>query len=83
MKIIATLKGAIKKYVGLEVMVSEIDHKRCPIESQVVRILENDCIGFTVVNRSRDVLEIEKDGKNVAEISVWAKMDINPEQIRR
>ena len=48
-----------------------------------MRILENDCIGFTVVNRSRDVLEIEKDGKNVAEISVWAKMDINPEQIRR
>ena len=38
--------------------------------------MENDTIGFTVQNRSRDVMEIEKDGQNVAYISVWAKQDI-------
>ena len=50
---------------------------------KVVRILENDCIGFTVVNRSREVLEIEKDGKNVAYVSVWSKMEIAEELLRR
>ena len=38
--------------------------------------MENDTIGFTVQNRTRDVMEIEKDGQNVAYISVWAKQDI-------
>ena len=38
--------------------------------------MENDTIGFTVQNRSREVMEIDKDGQNVACISVWAKMDI-------
>ena len=35
--------------------------------------MENDTIGFTVQNRSREVMEIDKDGQNVACISVWAK----------
>jgi len=76
MKIIATLKGAVKKYVGMEVLVTEIDNKKCSIDPQVCRIMENDTIGFTVQNRTRDVMEIEKDGQNVAYISVWAKQDI-------
>ena len=45
--------------------------------------MENDCIGFTVVNRSRDVLEINKDGQNVAYISVWAKMNIDVDMLKR
>lgn len=82
MKIIATLKGAIKKYVGLEVLVTEIDSEKCPIDPQVCRIAENDCIGFTVTNRRKEMMEIFKDGQNVAYISVWAKMDIQEENLR-
>ena len=49
---------------------------------QVCRIAENDCIGFTVTNRRKEVMEIFKDGQNVAYISVWAKMDIQEENLR-
>jgi len=83
MKVYATLKGAVKKYVGLEVLVTEVDNEKCPIDPQVCRILENDCIGFTVMNRGKDVLRIEKDGQNVAYISVWAKQDLSEDCTRQ
>jgi len=83
MKVYATLKGAVKKYVGLEVLVTEIDNEKCPIDPQVCRILENDCIGFTVMNRGKDVLRIEKDGQHVAYISVWSKQDLSEEGVRQ
>ena len=50
---------------------------------QVCRILENDCIGFTVMNRGKDVLRIEKDGQHVAYISVWSKQDLSDEGVRQ
>jgi len=83
MRIMATLKGSIKKYVGLEVLVSEIDRKICPIEPQVCRILDYDCIGFNVRNCTQEVIEIDKRGQNVAYISVWANMAINEDLIRK
>jgi len=50
---------------------------------QVCRILENDCIGFTVMNRGKDVLRIEKDGQHIAYISVWSKQDLSEEGVRQ
>ena len=50
---------------------------------QVCRILENDCIGFTVMNRGKDVMRIEKDGQHVAYISVWAKQDLSEDCLRQ
>jgi len=76
MKIIATLKGAIKKYVGMEVLITEIMGSRCPIEPQICRILENDCVGFMVTNRGSSELVVEKEGQEVALVSVMVRTDL-------
>lgn len=40
---------------------------------QVVRIVENDCIGFLVTNRRTDTLVVEKRSQEICCISVWCK----------
>ena len=36
MRIIATIVGPIKRFVDMEVLVSEIDSFQCPIDPQVI-----------------------------------------------
>ena len=43
---------------------------------QICRIMENDCIGFTVTNRGEVELVIEKEGQEVAGVSVLVRTDI-------
>lgn len=38
MKIIATIVGPIKRFVDMEVLVTQIDSSTCPIEPQVGRL---------------------------------------------
>lgn len=38
--------------------------------------MENDCIGFTVTNRGEVELVIEKEGQEVAGVSVLVRTDI-------
>jgi len=73
MKIIATVLGPLKKYVGKEVLVSQMDDcKECPVQPQIRRICENDCIGFDVTNDGRETMVLEKKSQTVANLSVWA-----------
>ena len=39
MKIIATIVGPIKRFVDMEVLVTQIDSSDCPIDPQVGRLL--------------------------------------------
>ena len=90
MKIIATIVGPIKRFVDMEVLVTEMDPVGCPIDPQVVhtkkverilaeisfqivRIVENDCIGFFVTNRRPETLVVEKRSQEICCISVWCK----------
>ena len=89
MKIIATIVGPIKRFVDMEVLVTEMDPVGCPLDPQVVerrrrglyimtsvqvvRIVENDCIGFLVTNRRTDTLVVEKRSQEICCISVWCK----------
>lgn len=73
LKIIATIVGPVKRFVGMEVMVTEINSDHCPIDPQIVRIMENDCIGFTVTNRTRDTIIVEKKSQEICCLSVWAR----------
>jgi len=67
----------MKKYVGKEVLVSQIkDGNECPIKPQIRRIGENDCLGFDVTNNGRDTLVIEKASQEVACLSVWATVSM-------
>ena len=68
---------------GLNDILTKLYQKHLHSCYQVCRILENDCIGFTVMNRGKDVLRIEKDGQNVAYISVWAKQDLSEDCTRQ
>jgi len=78
MKIIATVLGPLKKYVGKEVLVSQMnDGKECPIRPQIRRICENDCIGFDVTNEGRETMVLEKDSQAVANLSVWATVRLD------
>lgn len=73
MKVIATVTGPLKKYVGKEVLVSQITGVRdYPIEPQISKICENECIGFNVTNYGSETLIIEKAGQGVACLSLWA-----------
>jgi len=73
MKVIATVTGPLKKYVGKEVLVSQITGVRdYPVEPQISKICENECIGFNVTNQSSETLVIEKAGQGVACLSLWA-----------
>jgi len=86
MKIIATLKGAIRKYVGMEVLVTRMPGKAgddCPVKPQICRILENDCIGFMVTNEGRDLMTVEKGSQDVAVISVWCNSDLQQHDLER
>jgi len=93
MKIIATVLGPLKKYVGeipdykifvinnhtigKEVLVSQMnDGQECPIQPQIRRICENDCIGFDVTNDGRETMVLEKNSQAVANLSVWATVRI-------
>jgi len=82
MKVIGTVLGPLKKYVGKEVLVSQIDDgKMCPIKPQIRRIAENDCLGFDVVNNGRYPLTIEKRSQVVARMSVWATVKLDERAI--
>jgi len=73
MKIIGTVTGPLKKYVGKEVLVTQMrGGSDCPITPQIRRICENDCIGFDVTNTGQDTLVIEKNSQAVAYLSIWA-----------
>lgn len=81
MRIIATIVGPIKRFVDMEVLVSEIDSFQCPIDPQICRIMENDCIGFLVSNRSREPLIVEKRSQEICCISVWARTKLDRDRI--
>lgn len=73
MKVIGTVTGPLKKYIGKEVLVSQISGVRdYPVEPQISKICENECIGFNVTNHSSETLVIEKAGQGVACLSLWA-----------
>jgi len=81
MKVIGTVTGPLKRYVGKEVLVSQITGVRdYPIEPQISKICENECIGFNVTNLSGETLVIEKAGQGVACLSLWATVhtDLSP-----
>ena len=50
---------------------------------QICRIMENDCIGFTVTNRGVRDLVIEKEGQEVVGVSVLIRNNIQKENTRR
>jgi len=80
MKIIATILGPIKKYVGKEIMISTLEgNKNLEVDSQVTRICENDNIGFQVKNRTNEVMKVFKNGQDVALLSVWATVKFDPD----
>jgi len=81
MRVIATVIGPLKKHVGKTVMISQLDgYDGLPIDSQVAKICENECIGFNVTNRRDRTISVEKGGQSVAALSVWAtvRMDDDP-----
>jgi len=81
MRVIATVIGPLKKHVGKTVMISQLDgYDGLPIDSQVVKICENECIGFNVTNRRERTISVEKGGQSIAALSVWAnvRMDDDP-----
>ena len=43
---------------------------------QICRILENDCVGFMVTNRGSSELVVEKEGQEVALVSVMVRTDL-------
>ena len=43
------------------------------VSVQIVRIVENDCIGFFVTNRGADTLIVEKRSQEICCISVWCR----------
>ena len=51
--------------------------------SQICRILENDCVGFTVTNRGGSELLVEKEGQEVAMVSVMVRTDLDHRHHRR
>ena len=58
----------------------------CPyflLFSQICRILENDCVGFTVTNRGGSELLVEKEGQEVAMVSVMVRTDLDYRHHRR
>lgn len=73
MRIIATIIGPVKRFVDMEVLVTEMDGVHCPIDPQICRIMENDCIGFLVTNRGNNNLIVEKRSQEICCISVWSK----------
>ena len=52
---------------------------------QICRILENDCVGFMVTNRGSSELVVEKEGQEVALVSVMVRTDLehHNQQFRR
>lgn len=83
MKVIGTIIGPIKKHIGKTVMISELEGcDEFPIDSQVTKICENECIGFNVTNRSGRVLEVMKTGQAVATLSVWANVRMEDDPTR-
>lgn len=72
-RVIATIVGPVKRFVDMEVLVTEMDAIHCPIDSQICRIMENDCIGFYVTNRTNDTIVVDKRSQEICSISVWAK----------
>ena len=50
------------------------------LKTQVVKICENECIGFNVTNRRERTISVEKGGQSIAALSVWAnvRMDDDP-----
>jgi len=84
MKVIATVIGPLKKHVGKEVLISQLEGvDDFPIESQISQICENENIGIDVTNHSSRPLTVEKGGQAVACLSVWAtvQMEDNPHKI--
>jgi len=83
MKVIATILGPIKKYAGKEIMISSLtSNKEFPVDSQVTRICDNENVGFEVRNRTNTTMKIFKDGQEVAMLSVWATVKLNPNHNR-
>jgi len=78
MKVIATIIGPIKKYVGKEIMISKLgSNKEFPVDSQLTRICDNENVGFEVRNRSSNTMKIFKEGQEVATLSVWANVKLD------
>ena len=67
----------------MEVLITEMIGDSCPVEPQICRIMENDCIGFTVTNRGTRDLVIDKEGQEVVGVSVLVRDDLQEENHRR
>lgn len=78
LKVVGTVIGPLKKHIGRDVLVSELDvGDPVPIHSQICRITDNEKIGINISNRGKRTLVIEKTGQAIATISVWA--NVGPE----
>eukprot|EP00090_Calanus_glacialis_P038278 TRINITY_DN6686_c0_g1_i1.p1 TRINITY_DN6686_c0_g1~~TRINITY_DN6686_c0_g1_i1.p1 ORF type:complete len:448 (+),score=136.48 TRINITY_DN6686_c0_g1_i1:29-1345(+) len=81
LKVIGTVIGPLKKHVGKEVLISELDGAdQIPIQGQVARVCDNEKIGINVTNRGRHTMVIEKSGQPIACLSVWATVRIEEGQ---
>jgi len=83
MKVIATCIGPLSKYIGKEVLITKLDKfDDFPVKPQISQIFENENIGIDVINKSSRTIIIEKCGKAVAVLGVWAVVKIDPDNMR-
>lgn len=83
MKVIATVIGTLAKYIGKEVLITKLDgFDEFPVKAQISQIFENDNIGIDVVNKTSRTMIIEKLGKAVAVLGVWAVVKIDQDSVR-
>jgi len=83
MKVIATVIGTLAKYIGKEVLITKLDgFDEFPVKAQISQIFENDNIGIDVVNKTSRTMVIEKLGKAVAVLGVWAVVKIDQDSVR-